>query len=776
MCTKKYKFVPAAALIATLFATATAHADPGQYETPTGFSLQSGAVTAPVLSGANSENMMLNQTSARAVVNWTTYNIGQSASVNYVFGDAGQVLINRVTGPQIDPSQIFGTLNATVGSAMGPRGGTVILMDRNGVIFGPNSKVNVGSLLATTGNLVNQADFMTTGRIALRNVNDIPTSKIDNKGVITLADGGMLAFVAPYVANSGTITAKLGKVTLASGSKATVDFAGDDLITLDASSVQGLVENSGKIAANGGVITMTAKMAAGVVDTVVNNTGTLQADAFGVHAGKIVLSTGGTSKISVAGTLSTKANASAPAGTVTVRTADTVNIGNTKLSGGKIEVRANTVNLSGKIKEADNTVITDPARMSSNAQNVYVLSSAASIQQGINLAPANKSVWLSGGTYKENFVIDKSLTVSATGTGPAPILRGAVSGGNIVTVTGDKVRLWGYTIDGGTTSASGTPVSDYGIYADSVSELNIGQIRVRNVTLDGIRVVNSGLNGSLESPLEGIYFGPINISAAVDNAGRDGVVVVNSANTVVRSNVAGAHRNGIDVADSQDVVVSSAATQVDGDALYIHGGKNIIVVSAETGFFSNDTGLHVGGNGLFAEDVNGLKVTNSYFTHVAMNGIDLENVTNAQIYGTVNHPTGVYVDFTGGNGILINGGNNISISNTAIGGKSSGSNQIISSNPLAKIGANGISVTGGATNVFLSSNPINLTGLDGIHVEGSPAINISHNAIGGGFPASITGYGINVDGSPDALISGNAILNTLQGNILITNSPGALVN
>ena len=44
--------------------------------------------------------------------------------------------------------------------------------------------------------------------------------------------GGFAALVAPGVRNSGTITATLGTVALASGNGFTLDFYGDKLITL----------------------------------------------------------------------------------------------------------------------------------------------------------------------------------------------------------------------------------------------------------------------------------------------------------------------------------------------------------------------------------------------------------------------------------------------------------------------------------------------------------------------------------------------------------------
>src|SRR5260221_3484901 len=83
----------------------------------------------------------------------------------------------------------------------------------------------------------------------------------------TATSGGFAALVAPGVRNSGTITATLGTVALASsGTGFTLDMYGDKLITLAVNDqvaskvidvatgrpLKSLVSNDGKIRANGG--------------------------------------------------------------------------------------------------------------------------------------------------------------------------------------------------------------------------------------------------------------------------------------------------------------------------------------------------------------------------------------------------------------------------------------------------------------------------------------------------------------------------------------------
>ena len=55
---------------------------------------------------------------------------------------------------------------------------------------------------------------------------------IVNLGTITASNAGFAALVAPGVRNSGTISARLGTVALASANSFSLDFYGDQLITL----------------------------------------------------------------------------------------------------------------------------------------------------------------------------------------------------------------------------------------------------------------------------------------------------------------------------------------------------------------------------------------------------------------------------------------------------------------------------------------------------------------------------------------------------------------
>jgi filamentous hemagglutinin family protein len=278
---------------------------------PEGGAVVGGAAT---IQGQGGPAVIVNQATNSAIINWNTFNIGVKESIRFNQPGSSSVVLNRVTGG-LGPSEILGTLTAN---------GRVFLINRDGILFGPSAVVNTASFLATTHDIRN-SDFM-AGRYNF-NIPGRPDASIVNQGRITAASGGFAALVAPGVRNSGTITATLGTVALASGNSFTLDMYGDKLITLAVNDqiaskvidvatgrpLKSLVSNEGKIRANGGRVELTAAAARVVVDSVINTSGVIKANSIGHRNGMIVLAaaTGGSKPagapaqtIKISGTLS----------------------------------------------------------------------------------------------------------------------------------------------------------------------------------------------------------------------------------------------------------------------------------------------------------------------------------------------------------------------------------------------------------------------------------------------------------------------------------------
>ncbi|WP_420547526.1 filamentous hemagglutinin N-terminal domain-containing protein [Curvivirga sp.] len=164
--------------------------------------------------------MTVKQTTDKGIIHWDSFNINKNETVTFIQPNANSLTVNKVIGN--DPSLIFGSLNAN---------GKIMLLNQNGILFGPDSKVDVGGLVASTLDL-NEASLGD-----LSNVEFNPGSKSDaaivNAGSITAADGGLVALVAPGVANMGIIKANLGNVNLLSGKSTVLDLNGDGLISIE---------------------------------------------------------------------------------------------------------------------------------------------------------------------------------------------------------------------------------------------------------------------------------------------------------------------------------------------------------------------------------------------------------------------------------------------------------------------------------------------------------------------------------------------------------------
>jgi filamentous hemagglutinin family protein len=228
------------------------------------------------------------QKTDRAIVNWQSFSIGAGEHVNFNQPSVQASTLNRVTGA--DPSSILGRLTAN---------GRVFLVNPNGIVFDRQARIDVAGIVASTAN-ISDANFM-AGRYRF----DEPGNRaatIVNRGHITVAEGGLAALIAPGVANTGLIHARLGRVVLASGDTFTIDLYGDRLINLavDARTLEGLrdasgvplpalVDQAGEVRADGGSVLITAAAARDIVDNVISASGIVRAQSVERRNGEIVL-------------------------------------------------------------------------------------------------------------------------------------------------------------------------------------------------------------------------------------------------------------------------------------------------------------------------------------------------------------------------------------------------------------------------------------------------------------------------------------------------------
>ncbi|WP_157776189.1 two-partner secretion domain-containing protein [Gloeomargarita lithophora] len=269
----------------------------------------------------------INQSTDRAVINWNSFSIGAPEWVNFQQPSSTSATLNRVTGNT--PSSIAGKLTAN---------GQIFLINPNGIMFLPTARVDVAGLVASTLN-IKDSDFM-RGVLRFEQMSGKAPASVVNQGLITVKEAGFAALVAPAVQNSGVISARLGKVVLASGTTVSLDFYGDGLlsVTVDpklagqitdiyGNKLNSLIDNQGNITAPGGIVTLTAQAAGQIVDSVINTSGIIEAKYAENRNGVIVLSGGSQGIVAVNGELNVSGE-----------------------RGGKVEITGENVGLFGAAK------------------------------------------------------------------------------------------------------------------------------------------------------------------------------------------------------------------------------------------------------------------------------------------------------------------------------------------------------------------------------------------------------------------------------------------
>ncbi|MEI6287668.1 MAG: filamentous hemagglutinin N-terminal domain-containing protein, partial [Bacillota bacterium] len=142
----------------------------------------------------------ISQTTARAAIDWTSFDIAKNETVNFLQPNADAAMLNRVIGAT--SSQIFGNLNAN---------GHIYIVNPNGINVGNTANINANGVYLSTAN-VDPASFMSS---QIPN----PQSLIPGSGNIVVAgniNAGSVVVLenAKTAAVSGTIIVPGGNVTI----------------------------------------------------------------------------------------------------------------------------------------------------------------------------------------------------------------------------------------------------------------------------------------------------------------------------------------------------------------------------------------------------------------------------------------------------------------------------------------------------------------------------------------------------------------------------------
>ncbi|HDV4147385.1 filamentous hemagglutinin family protein [Pseudomonas aeruginosa] len=256
----------------------------------------------------------IEQTADKAVLNWETFNVGRNTTVDFQ-QHADWALLNRVNDPSARPSQIQGQIKAD---------GTVMLVNRNGVVFSGSSQVDVRNLTVAAANISDE-QFRQRG-LYYDNAGSRPTFT-DAAGAVRVEQGAQLRTAAPSgstkgggyvlllgseVDNAGSIVTPKGQTVLSAGDSfvirrgqgtdgnLTSTTRGNEVLPgFAADSSAGRVRNSGLVQAATGDISLSGREVeqAGVLlsSSSVDSRGTLHLKA----SERITLAEGATSAILV---------------------------------------------------------------------------------------------------------------------------------------------------------------------------------------------------------------------------------------------------------------------------------------------------------------------------------------------------------------------------------------------------------------------------------------------------------------------------------------------
>ena len=272
----------------------------------------------------------IQQTADKAILNWESFNVGRNTTVEFK-QQADWAVLNRVNDPQARPSQIQGQVKSD---------GTVLVVNRNGIVFSGSSQVNTRNLVAAAVGM-SDAQFGKGLYSSLQGTTTVPVlandlvltatsvahgnatadvvleagARIETRTPQSVTEGGGYVLLAGReVRNGGSIATPRGQTTLAAGDafvirkgvgtggNAQSSTRGNEVEVLrNVGSAAGRVVNAGLIGAATGDVTLTGHTVeqAGVLlsSTSVNARGTLHLTATGDTDARVVLAPGGVSAI-----------------------------------------------------------------------------------------------------------------------------------------------------------------------------------------------------------------------------------------------------------------------------------------------------------------------------------------------------------------------------------------------------------------------------------------------------------------------------------------------
>lgn len=308
--------------------------------------------------GTSNTNVGLDQ--QRTIIDWRSFNISSGETTRFFFGGNNWIVLNRVSqGSASINGNLYGCLDASCGSY----GGNIWVYAADGVLIGPNARVNAGGFLATTSPLATSDSDFLAGTEPVPDQFDFGSS-ISGSSVQVAAGAqingvnGSVALIAPQVTTAtGSSVSASGTVLYAAALSYRIKFAQDSSDDLDLVDFEvpagraGGTDSSTPITVGGnttaGKVFIASVSKADVANAIIDVSGSVTASSASKDGGDIVLS--GDGDVNISGQLSgsnvsvaSSSGATTVSGSVTAQQASGV--------GGNITVTAPNVVLASTSK------------------------------------------------------------------------------------------------------------------------------------------------------------------------------------------------------------------------------------------------------------------------------------------------------------------------------------------------------------------------------------------------------------------------------------------
>ncbi len=495
--------------------------------------------------------MTVNQDSKRLAIDWAGFDIANDESVTFRQPDRDSVALNRVVGDAA--SVIDGALSGN---------GHVYVINPNGVLFGKNASVDVGSLVASTARISNRdmTNFAGADGITMAIPED-SSAKVINAGTIR-AEGGLVVLHAAEIENSGTITNPAGTTALAAARNLSLsaDTAGKINFTVDGALAKAKALNSGMFKADGGYLVMTARSAGDVMSTVVNNTSTMEAKTLRQNEkGEILLDGGDNGVIELSGTIDASGmEAGQSAGSIKAIGAEThVKDGATLHATGAVD--GGLIETSDDYLEIGDTVDIDAAGKTGEAGE-WLLDPLEVI------IAASKP---SGSEAVTNGNTDGSYTSSNTASGTAS--RNKITWVNSATVNNLLNKGTAVSVQATDANKVASITVNSAINKTQVKDTSLTLEAQRNVTVNaGIASSSGALNVNLHSDTDGDGLGAVLINADI---ATNGGAFTSGSGTTIESGSVGTYFGNQGETGNRNVKTNGGAISLYGDvAIGLNGG------------------------------------------------------------------------------------------------------------------------------------------------------------------------------------------------------------